>query len=52
MAAWRGGEYAGLYRRFAALIRAGAGDVGLSPFQLVTGAFLLADRRTTDAFAD
>ena len=45
-------EYAGLYRRFAALIRAGAGDVDLAPLQLVADAFLLAERRTTAPFDD
>ena len=45
-------EYAGLYRRFAALIRAGASDVDLAPLQLVADAFLLAERRTTNAFDD
>jgi D-galactose 1-dehydrogenase len=45
-------EYAGLYRRFAALIRAGASDVDLAPLQLVADVFLLAERRTTDAFED
>jgi len=44
-------EYAGLYRRFAALIRSCARDVDLVPLQLVGDAFLLARRQRTDAFA-
>ena len=45
-------EYEGLYRRFAALIHARACDVDLAPLRLVADAFLLAERRTTDAFED
>jgi len=45
-------EYAGLYRHFAALIRAGESDADVEPLQLVADAFLLAERRTTDAFDD
>lgn len=44
------GEYPGLYRRFAQLIRAGQRDVDLAPLQLTADAFLLGARRTTDAF--
>ena len=45
-------EYAGLYRRFAGLIRTGASDVDLAPLQLVADAFLLGDRRETGPFED
>ena len=45
-------EYAGLYRRFADLIRARTRDVDLAPLELVADAFLIADRRNTDAFED
>jgi D-galactose 1-dehydrogenase len=45
-------EYAGLYRRFADLIRAGASDVDLAPLQLVADAFLLGERESTEAFDD
>jgi hypothetical protein len=38
-------EYARVYRRFAALVRARASDVDLTPFGLVADAFLLAERR-------
>jgi predicted dehydrogenase len=45
-------EYARLYERFAALVRAGKSDVDLTPFQLVADAFLLGEWRTTDPFED
>ena len=46
----RNEEYLRLYRRFAELIRAGASDVDLRPHQLVADAFLVAERRTVEAF--
>ncbi|RIV82354.1 gfo/Idh/MocA family oxidoreductase [Aurantiacibacter xanthus] len=36
------GEYPGLYRRFAALVRAGVSEVDVSPMRLVADAFLRA----------
>lgn len=44
-------EYARLYNRFAELVAGGAGDVDIRPLKLVADAFLLAERRTTAAFA-
>lgn len=44
-------EYARLYARFAELVQAGESDVDLRPFQIVADAFLLAERRVTEAFA-
>lgn len=46
------GEYPGLYRRFANLIRTGASDVDLEPFRHVADAFMLGERRAVDAFDD
>ncbi|WP_447727150.1 Gfo/Idh/MocA family protein [Sphingomonas koreensis] len=43
-------EYPRLYRAFADLIRRGDSDVDLRPIQLVADAFLVADRRITEAF--
>lgn len=43
-------EYSRLYSHFAALARRGEVDVDLRPIQLVTDAFLVAERRVTDAF--
>jgi D-galactose 1-dehydrogenase len=43
-------EYAGLYRRFAALIAAGRSDVDLRPLELVADAFLIGSRRSVAAF--
>jgi D-galactose 1-dehydrogenase len=45
-------EYAGLYARFAALIRGGQSDVDTSPLRLVADAFLRGRRETTHAFHD
>ncbi|MCB4862133.1 Gfo/Idh/MocA family oxidoreductase [Sphingobium sp. PNB] len=45
-------EYAGLYRRFAALIRGGRSDVDTAPLRLVADAFLRGKRQTTAAFHD
>lgn len=46
-----GGEYPRLYARFAELIARGESDADLDPLRLVADAFLVADRRTTAAFA-
>jgi predicted dehydrogenase len=43
-------EYPRLYRHFAQLVRQGESDVDLQPIQLVADAFLVADRRVTEAF--
>ncbi len=45
-------EYAGLYARFAALIRGGRSDVDTMPLALVADAFLRGTRETTQAFHD
>jgi D-galactose 1-dehydrogenase len=45
-------EYAGLYRRFAELIRSGQSDVDLSPFRLVADAFMLGRRIEVELFYD
>ena len=45
-------EYAGLYGRFATLIRGGRSDVDTDPLRLVADAFLRGKRQTTDAFHD
>jgi D-galactose 1-dehydrogenase len=45
-------EYAGLYRRFAELIRAKKSDVDLSPFCLVADAFMLGRRSEVEPFYD
>ncbi len=45
-------EYAGLYARFATLIRGGRSDVDTSPLRLVADAFLRGTRQTTQAFHD
>ena len=45
-------EYAGLYRRFAELIRAERSDVDLAPFRLVADAFMLGRRSEVDPFYD
>jgi D-galactose 1-dehydrogenase len=43
-------EYAGIYRRFAALIANGAVDFDLAPLQLVADAFLLASTSHCEAY--
>ncbi len=45
-------EYAGLYARFASLIRGGHSDVDTAPLRLVADAFLRGRREATDAFHD
>ena len=45
-------EYAGLYARFASLIRGGRSDVDTAPLRLVADAFLRGRREATAAFHD
>lgn len=45
-------EYAGIYRRFAALIAAGESDVDLAPLTHVADAFLLGRRVDVEPFED
>ena len=45
-------EYAGLYRHFAGLVRAGRSDVDLAPLRHVADAFMLGRRRQVEAFHD
>lgn len=45
-------EYPALYRRFAALVRAGESDVDLTPLTHVADAFMLGRRMTVEAFDD
>lgn len=45
-------EYAGIYERFAALIRARESDVDFQPLRLVADAFLCAERLEVEAFED
>lgn len=45
-------EYAGIYERFAALIRARQSDVDFQPLRLVADAFLCAERLEVEAFED
>ena len=44
------GEYPGLYRRFAAIVRAGVSDVDVSPLRLVADTFLRARINKVEAF--
>ncbi|MCD2324631.1 Gfo/Idh/MocA family oxidoreductase [Sphingomonas sp. IC-56] len=44
-------EYARLYARFAELVSAGESDVDVRPLQIVADAFLLGERRSSEAFA-
>ena len=46
------GEYAGLYRRFAELVRAGESDVDIAPLRHVADAFLRGTRNVVDAFIE
>ena len=46
------GEYAGIYRRFAALIAEGASDVDLSPLRHVADAFLSGRRVEVEPFVE
>jgi predicted dehydrogenase len=43
-------EYAGLYARFAELVRAGESDVDVRPLRLVADAFLIAERSVSEPF--
>ncbi|MYM30970.1 Gfo/Idh/MocA family oxidoreductase [Duganella sp. CY15W] len=45
-------EYLSLYRRFAALIRAGQSDVDVAPLRHVADAFMLGRRKAVAAFYD
>ncbi|WP_454288872.1 Gfo/Idh/MocA family protein [Rhizobium arsenicireducens] len=45
-------EYAGIYERFAALIRARESDVDFQPLRLVADAFLCGERLEVEAFED
>lgn len=45
-------EYAGLYARFAQLLKTGQSDTDLRPFQLVNDAFVLGTRHAVEAFED
>ena len=44
-------EYPRLYVRFAELVASGTSDVDVRPMRLVADAFLLAERRETEAFS-
>jgi len=44
------GEYAGLYRRFAAIVRAGVSDVDVAPLRLVADSFLRARINAVEDF--
>jgi D-galactose 1-dehydrogenase len=46
------GEYEAIYHHFAEIIKRQCCDVDLSPLKLVADAFLLGDRKLTDAFID
>ncbi|TYC81008.1 Gfo/Idh/MocA family protein [Novosphingobium sp. BW1] len=45
-------EYAGLYARFANLVRGGRSDVDVAPMRLVADAFLRGKRATVEEFHD
>jgi len=45
-------EYPSLYRRFAALVKAGRSDVDVAPLRHVADAFMLGRRKVVDAFHD
>ena len=45
-------EYAGLYRRFAGLVRNGEGDVDLAPYRLVADAFMLGRQVEVESFIE
>lgn len=46
------GEYDGIYRRFAELLKAGTSDVDVAPLVHVADAFMLGRRTVTDAFEE
>ncbi len=43
-------EYAGVYRQFDALLKAGASDVDDMPFRLVADAFMIGKRVQVEPF--
>lgn len=45
-------EYAGIYRRFAELVRTGGSDVDVAPLRQVADAFMLARRVTVEPFEE
>jgi len=45
-----GGEYAKVYRRFAALCESGASEVDVRPFELVADAFLVGEHEAVEPF--
>ena len=45
-------EYPSLYRRFAALVKAGRSDVDVAPLRHVADAFMLGRRKVVEAFHD
>jgi D-galactose 1-dehydrogenase len=45
-------EYPSLYRRFAALVKAGRSDVDIAPLRHVADAFMLGRRKVVEAFHD
>jgi predicted dehydrogenase len=46
------GEYPGIYRHFAALLRARASDVDVAPLRIVADAFMLGERVAAEPFHD
>ena len=46
------GEYAGLYRRFAEIVAAGASDVDIAPLRHVADAFLRGTRNVVEPFVE
>ena len=46
------GEYPGLYRRFAAIVRAGVSDVDVAPLRLVADAFLRGRHLAVEPFVE
>ncbi len=46
------GEYAGLYARFAAIVRTGESDVDIAPLRHVADAFLRGRRHVVEAFIE
>ena len=45
-------EYAGIYRRFATLLREGRSEVDVAPFRLVADAFMVGKRVQVEPFED
>ena len=46
------GEYPGLYRRFAEIVRAGESDVDVAPLRLVADAFLRGRHVAVEPFVE